>query len=168
MLFLALFQTNIFFIRDSINVRMMTLIFSRITSQRFFVHKRNLIDTSILSSNENCCVKEKKKVSIPIRKVKSVVKIKEKTITKPDEFIVEVPKQATRPQTVSETKLALFDEIFNNSWKPSTEFVENVRITRKRCCFSNEAISIKPITAGLFIRYFVRNSPSFACSTGNR
>ena len=136
--------------------------------KRFFVRKENLIDASILSSNENCCVNEKKNVHIPITKVKSIVQIKEKITTEPEEIIVEVSKQTAISKTLSDAKSTLFDEILNNSWSRSNELVENVMITRKRCYFSSEALSIKPITASLFIRTFLCSECPFVFSTGNR
>jgi hypothetical protein len=136
------------------NVKRTDRLSSHISSRRFFIRKRDIIDltslttlieTSIPSSNENCCRREEKKVQLP------QTKIKESIISIPNESIINVPKQTRILEAVSFEKVPLCYEILDNSWPLSNERVENLMITNKRCYFSNEAISIKPITAGLFI-----------------
>jgi hypothetical protein len=133
-------------------------ILSHSSPQRFFVRKQNIIyssptitistDRLVTSSNENCCGTEEKKVELPPVKVKQHSKAKDSIISKPDDFIIEVPKQTRVPKVVSNEKVPLFYEVISNAWPLSNERVENLMISNKRCQFSNEAISIKPITAG--------------------
>jgi hypothetical protein len=135
-------------------------------SRRFFVRKRNILESLLFpfisidilteksapSSNQNCCGREEKKVQLQATtKVKKLPKTKDSIISIPTELIIEVPKQTKIPQVVSNEKLPLFYEVISNTWPISHERVENLIISRKRCYFSNEAISIKPITAGLLI-----------------
>jgi hypothetical protein len=129
--------------------------------RHFFVHKRDIIDslpsiiimaeTPVTSLNENCCGTNEKKIKHPLVKVKRTAKTNENIISKPNELIIEVPKQTRVPDVVSNEKLPLFYEIISNAWPLSNERVENLMITNKRCQFSNESISIKPITAGTSI-----------------
>jgi len=149
------------------NEKSTTDILSYAFSRRFFVHKRNIIDSLsfpsisiailteklITSSNQNCCRREEKKVQFPSIKIKKLSETKDNIISKPDEFIIEVPKQTKIPKILSDEKLPLFYEVITNAWPLSNERVENLTITNKRCHFSNEAISIKPITASMFIPY---------------
>jgi hypothetical protein len=110
-----------------------------------------MTEKPITSSNENCCGTEEKKIKHPLVKVKKPFKTKDSIISKPTEFIIEVPKQTTTPDLASNEKSPLFDKVISNAWPLSSERVENLIITNKRCQFSNEVISIKPITAGAFI-----------------
>jgi hypothetical protein len=137
------------------------------SSKRLFVRKRNIIDSlsfastsivkltekSIRSSNKNCCRTEEKKVQFPSTKTKKLSETEDSIISQPNEFIIEVPKQARIPEVVSNEKCPLFYEVISNAWPLSNERVENLTITNKRCHFANEAISIKPITAGIVISY---------------
>lgn len=120
-------------------------------SRRFLVRKRNIILTkkSIRSFNQNCYGREEKKIKSPTIKIKNHPETKKSIISKADEIIIEVPKQTTIPQVRSNQKVPLFSEIITNAWLLSNERIENLIITNKRCQFSNEAISIKPITAGI-------------------
>jgi len=149
------------------NAKKTDYILSYASSKRLFVLKRNIIDSlsfastsilkltekSITSSNQNCCGKEEKKVQLPPIKIKKLPKTKDSIISQPNEYIIEVPKQTKIPEIVSNEKFPLFYEVIANTWPLSNERVENLIISNKRCYFSNEAISIKPITAGIFISY---------------
>lgn len=107
------------------------------SSRRFFVRKQDLIDLS----NENCCSgKEEKKTRVPLNKIKTLSKIKKSIISIPNESIINVQKQTRIPEAIPFKKIPL-----------SNTRVENLVITNKRCYFANEAISIKPITASLFM-----------------
>ncbi len=141
------------------NEKKTNYILSYILSKRLFVRKRNIIDSLSFakltekSINKNCCGKEEKKVRLPPIKIKKLPETKESIISQPNEYIIEVPKQTRIPEVVSNEKFPLFYEIMTNTWPLSNERIENLIITNKRCHFSNEAISIKPITAGIFIPY---------------
>lgn len=50
--------------------------------------------------------------------------------------------------------MPLFYQLMSNAWPKSNERVENLAITQKRCEFSNEAISIKPVTASRSKQWF--------------
>ncbi|CAF1255492.1 unnamed protein product [Rotaria sordida] len=134
---------------------------SNILSRRFFVRKRNIIDSlsypsisiaimtekSILSSNQNCCGNDEKKVQVSSVRKSNPRQTKDNIVSTPNEFIIEIPKQTKPLEVVSNEKLPLYYEIISNAWPLSSEHVENLIISNKRCQFSNEAISIKPITA---------------------
>jgi hypothetical protein len=151
-------------VRDSMNGKSSDSIQ---TQGRFLVLKRNIIDSLLFPSvstgtmtdkstipfNQNCCGKEEKRINLPSVKAKKSLKPIDNMVSKPDEFIIEVPKQSKAPEVSTTEKLPLFYEIISNAWPLSNERVENLMITNKRCQFSNEAISIKPITAGTFILY---------------
>ncbi|CAF1450270.1 unnamed protein product [Rotaria sp. Silwood1] len=136
-------------------------ILSNTLSRRFFVRRRNIIDLlsspsisieimtekSIISSNKNCCGNDEKKVRISSVKNDNPRTTKDKIISTPNELIIEIPKQTKPLEVVSNKNLPLFYEIISNAWPLSNERVENLIISNKRCQFSNEAISIKPITA---------------------
>lgn len=125
------------------------------TRRRFFVRKKNIINSlndnsisietilekSLTKLNQNCCRNNLAQTRIQ--------PTKDKILDRTDEFIVEIPKQTkSKEDTILNEKKTLLNEIFTNSWPSSSEYVENLIITNKRCQFSNEAISIKPITAG--------------------
>jgi hypothetical protein len=147
------------------NVKRANQLLSHISSRRYFVRKRDIIDLSSLpftslatltepsipSSNQNCCGREEKHVQLPPTKIKTLPKTKESIISIQNEPIIDVPKQTQIPEVVSYEKVPLCHEVLGNAWPLSTERVENLMISNKRCYFSNEAVSIKPTTAGLFI-----------------
>ena len=127
-------------------------------SPRFFVHKQNIIVPRIFSSslpcaitatNANCCGSDQRKVVHFATKVQQHAKTKTEIASPPSEFIIEVPKQTKVAALVTDEKPSLFFEVISNAWPVSNERVENLSITHKRCQFSNEALSIKPITAGV-------------------
>ncbi|CAF0887426.1 unnamed protein product [Adineta steineri] len=126
------------------------------SSQRFFVRKENIINSipfssttekSNISSNQNCCKPEEKKISLPSIKAKQQSNAKDNFISAQDESIIEIPKQTKTVEIDSNEKLPLYCEVISNAWPVSNTRIENLNISFKRCQFSNEAISIKPITA---------------------
>ncbi|CAF4970470.1 unnamed protein product, partial [Rotaria sp. Silwood1] len=82
-------------------------ILSNTLSRRFFVRRRNIIDSlsspsisieimtekSIISSNKNCCGNDEKKVRISSVKNDNPRTTKDKIISTPNELIIEIPKQ---------------------------------------------------------------------------
>jgi hypothetical protein len=134
------------------NVKRTDLLSSHISSRRFFVRKQNIIDLRLIkTSNDNCCGKEEKKTRVPLNKIKTFSKIKKSIVSIPNESIINVQKQTRIPESVSFEKIPLCYEALDNAWPLSNERVKNLMITNKRCYFSNEAVSIKPITASPFI-----------------
>lgn len=109
-------------------------------SRRFFVRKKNIIDTS------SYCL-----ISIATKTETSIIKSSNQNC-----FANANPKQISissiedRNASKSNERLPLFYDIISNAWPISTECVENLRISKKRCQFSNEPISIKPITASIY------------------
>ena len=143
---------------------------TKILTGRYLVRRRQIIDAS-LPSNSNCCGREEKKQhSAPPIAARKPIQREETVPSPPSEFIIEVPKQsAAVVSAVAEEKAPLFYELLCNAWPSSTERVENLAITWKRCQFSNEAISIKPITASM--RSSARRRASWwysVSSTGHR
>lgn len=131
---------------------------TKLFTGRLLVQKRKIIDPSlflshaIVSTNQSCCgAEEKKRVERVPREVRQVVKLQHSAIYRPDEFIVEVPKARVAPEVLPKEKVPLCCEILSNAWPVQSERVENLTITQKRCQFSNEAVSIKPITASGFV-----------------
>ena len=152
--------------QDSMNKRHTVYISINTKHRRFVVHKRNIIDSlpnlatsmaiitkeSILSSNENCCRTQETEIIQPSSTQDNKnLKINENMLSESKEFIVDVPKQTQPLENMSNQKLPLFDDVMNNAWSLSNIRIENLTITNKRCQFSNEAVSIKPITAGIFV-----------------
>ena len=143
---------------------------TKIFTGRLLVQKRKIIHPSlflshaIISTNQSCCgAEEKKRVELVPREVRQVVKLRESAISKPDEFIIEVPKARAAPEVLPQEKVPLFYEILSNAWPVPSERVENLTITQKRCQFSNEAVSIKPITASGFVLSSRHRSSSVWC-----
>jgi len=98
--------------------------------------------------NGNCCGTESKKVRVPPpTKVKNPPKAKKSSI----ELIEQI-----KAINISSTQ-----EIIRNTWPISNKRIEHFTITNKRCQFSNEAISIKPITAGFNILIIMQDE--FVC-----
>ncbi|CAF3152938.1 unnamed protein product [Rotaria socialis] len=126
-------------------------ILSKNSSRRLFVHKEKIIPSPIsivVPSNRNCCGNnERQIIEHSLIKKNKLGESKDNIISTPNDFIIEVPKQTKSAGIVFKEKQPLFYEILNNAWPFSSERVETLTISTKRCQFSNEAISIKPITA---------------------
>ncbi|CAF2805219.1 unnamed protein product [Rotaria sp. Silwood2] len=117
-------------------------ILSNTLSRRFFVRKRNIIDSisypsisiakiaekSIISLNQNCCGNDEKKVRISSVKNSNPHITKDKIISTSNDLIMEVPKQTKPLKVASNEKLPLFYEIISNAWPLSSERVENLTI----------------------------------------
>ena len=119
--------------------------------QRLFINEF-LLSHSI-ASNQNCCGSKEKKSARQSVKIKRHSAAKDKIILRPSELIIDVPKQTNIPKEISNEQPPLSFELITNAWPMSNQRIENQLITNKRCQFSNEAISIKPITAGMQIPF---------------
>ncbi|CAF1184833.1 unnamed protein product [Rotaria magnacalcarata] len=138
------------FDRNAMNENNTIHILSKSSSRRLFVHKEKIIPSSIsivVPSNRNCCGNNEKQIEHSLIKNNKLGESKDDIISTPNDFIIEVPKQTTSVGIALKEKQPLFYEILNNAWPLSSERVETLTISTKRCQFSNEAISIKPITA---------------------
>lgn len=132
------------------------MIESKFSSGRWKVQKKSIIDCNLFSNNDNCCGHDEKNVGSTVKKKKSqqTSKSQERVGSKAKEYIIEIPKQQLKQQTAAapieksvDDSMPLFYELKSNAWPKTSERIENLAITQKRCEFSNEAISIKPITA---------------------
>ncbi|CAF0923343.1 unnamed protein product [Adineta ricciae] len=113
--------------------------------QRLFVNKSILFHS--IASNQNCCGSKEQKAARQPVKIKRHTTAKDNIILRPSELIIDIPKQTNIPKEKSSERLPLSFELVNNAWPISNQRIENQLISNKRCQFSNEAISIKPITA---------------------
>lgn len=126
------------------------MIESKFSSKRWKVQKKCIIDSTLFSNNDNCCGNDEKNVVSTVKKKTSrqTSKSQERLASKAKEYIIEIPKQKTVViEEAVDDSIPLFYELMSNAWPKSNERVENLAITQKRCEFSNEAISIKPVTA---------------------
>ena len=125
---------------------------SNLHVERYRVKKQRLINASFDTEanishvyNENC-----------YRGEEAVTKISEKQQSRLEEskIVVENQRMAVNVLPIEE-KHSLIYEILRYAWPKSDVEIDNRIITQKRCEFSNEPISIKPITSSNFVFLFI-------------
>jgi hypothetical protein len=120
----------------------------KFSSKRILVYKRHIIRSSTFVSqgstniNQNCFDRESIKSDI-VRQTNVLSNVNESTI--------DIAKQRLVHEVTTNNDLPLFYELLRNAWPISDIHVEHTMVTLKRCQFSNEAISIKPVTASTYI-----------------
>ncbi|CAF1432755.1 unnamed protein product, partial [Didymodactylos carnosus] len=103
-----------------------------------------------ISTNRSCCGGEKDE-TLRLKKVRLLKKQPthlrlsfSSPVVKNEESKIKIQTQQIAPHYEENS---LYNDIITNAWPVSLTYVENLAITNKRCKFSNEPVSIKPVHA---------------------